>query len=139
MILLLVDTCAVGNCMELEERCKRNETCKQLLNSFQTKCGYFKSSLANISSRPTCSRDCKQAIDELFGSSFGHKLKCCDCGLYDPIPPVSPSMTVVKTCHMLRGIFEKYCNLTNDECVDCKSRGEYAACICDVCDVGHYS
>ena len=85
--------------------------CKPLFDSYTMNCRDVV--FANISSRPVCSVDCKQALYQLFRNPYGSKLKCCDCGRlttpqliyvppFDNLPPMSrmPPMGPMNTTRL---------------------------------------
>lgn len=189
--------CSVGNCQELVERCQKNGICKPLFDSYLMNCRDVV--FANISSRPMCSANCKQALYQLHRNPYGSKLKCCDCGRlttpqliyvpsFDNLPPLGPMRPVNTTrptgrppvsttrptgrptgrpsmppmnitgmpptmmpstmpgmppmmdsmppfaahCHIARFNIERHCNVSNNDCTDCKQRGKFLTYIATV-------
>ena len=74
------DTCSVNNCNEVSTQCAQDEMCKPLFDAWREKCSNLTNPQLNLSERPMCTDDCKQALNELWSSRYGHKLRCCACG-----------------------------------------------------------
>jgi len=104
-----VDICSVDKCHDALDKCQKNESCRNILHMYKDKCSDVLQSNITI-----CSNDCKQAVFMLYQHPIGYKLKCCDCGMVSHIQ-----------CFTERSNVMNYCDVNDDDCIDCKVRGEF--------------
>jgi len=87
--------------------------CKDLLNIYKGKCSDILQSNSSV-----CSDDCKQAIHMVYRHPIGNKLKCCDCGMGSHQLDVGGVRCFTEQQNVL-----DYCDVNDDDCVDCKVKG----------------
>lgn len=112
-----IDFCSVDKCYDVLDQCQQNDSCRNLLNTINRKCSDVLYS--NITRFTTCPDHCKQSLYKLYKHPIGYKLKCCDCGMVEHHQDVS-----VIQCFTQHSNVMNYCDINDDDCVDCKVRGK---------------
>jgi len=108
-----IDICSVDKCHEALNKCQKDDSCKYLLNTYKDKCRDLLQSNAS-----TCSNDCKQAIYMIYRHPIGYKLKCCDCWMENHQQDISTIQCITEQSNVI-----DYCDVNDDDCVDCKVKG----------------
>jgi len=110
---IFADICSVDKCHDALNKCQKDDSCKDLLNMYKDKCSDVVQSNFSM-----CSDDCKQAIHKIYGHPIGYKLKCCDCGMAGHQEDTKSTECFIEQSNII-----DHCNVNDDDCVDCKVKG----------------